>query len=380
MARGTRAAPPADPPEQPAPPEQVPGLDNFGVLQDVLAELGDGEAIVKILRRNPQNNNLRYLRQMTVTPDFGEQVLQDEFGGGVYTLQFWAPDPSTGRRIHVRTMKLELEGPQRPLTLPAVHAEPAAAAPANGAQVSDVVQMRIELARLQGMIEGMKEAGATGAAKQVDPLEMMERLSTIMRNTAPAAAPGNPSEILAFAREAVGFAKEMAPEPGGAGGEGPWEKLIDKVGAPAIDLIRQGLAQRATGPVAAPTDTPAASALPPGGAVDGTATQWLALAPHMRQLVKRAEQGRDPELAADGLLEELEHNHPQLYAEIAQLATAPDFVAVAMQRVALLEPRVQSDANIRSWVERFALAVAASFANDAPGATSASAEVEGAPE
>lgn len=329
----------------------------FDVLDGVLAQLPPGEAVVNVMRRdNGHGGKLKYVRRIAVTPDFSLDTIRDRWGGGKFVLQFFGPD-ERGRQAHVRSVTVDIEGEP--------HDEPARPDPARGpgpgvaelqalqSGASGLVTLQLELATLKGMLAGLTQGKGTAP----DPLEMMERLTTVIRNLQPAtpAAPaGNPSEILAFAREAVGFAKEMAP---GADESSAWEKLADKVGVPALQLIREGMAQRGHAG-ALPPAAPAAPTVTGGAPVN--AADWMQLAPYARQLVIRAQQGRDPELAAEGLLEELEHAHPALFQEIAGLATQPNFATVAIERLALLDLRV-NEPPIRAWLEQFAAHVAASF-------------------
>lgn len=333
------------------PPPAVDVESPLGVVDAALAQLGPGESVVNVMRRASATGTLKYLRRIAVTPDFSLDLVRETWGGGKYVLSFFSPD-ERGRQQHVRSVTVDIEG--EPHAPPVERAAPGIAdveALARATAGPGSSALELEVARLRGLVEGLTQ----GRAATADPLEMLERLTTIMRNTQPpAAAAGNPSEILAFAREAVGFAKEMAP---GSGDTSAWEKMIDKVGAPALELIRQGMAQRAGG-AAPPAALPAAT----DGAGPVNATEWLQLAPHVRQLVIRAQQGRDPELAAEGFLEEMEHSHPALFEEIASLALQPGFVAAAVERLALLDLRV-SEPPIRAWVEKFAAAVVTSFAD-----------------
>jgi hypothetical protein len=316
--------------------------ESYELLAELLANVGESDAVIRISRRG-KAGGLEFCEQIPATPDFSEDTVKRDWGGGHYSIQFWGPNPDKpGQRKYIQSVTFHITGqpkekqdePDRPV--------------GNGDH-----SLALHLARLEGLVEGLKSGGGAVAR---NPLDDLAKLTEVMRNLMPQnPAPGaNPSEILSFAREAVGFAKEMAPEP--AGESTPWDKLIEKGIEPAIDVIKEAMAQQkqiAGGATVVPAIEAGVTApVPPPVTVAPGAPMWQAeVAKVMPRLIARAQKGTDPEAIAYLFLEDAPGGVVQ---ELAKVAADPEFVPAALQVIEQYFPDVKP---VHQWFHDFLTAV-----------------------
>lgn len=331
--------PPTPPLDEPVSERQAEAYETFA---DILDNLGAQEGFIKINRRG-KSGGMEFCEQVPATPDFSEEYVSRNWGGGVYSIHMHGPDPERpGRMKYLTSVTFHIAGPARAVKA-SEEAKPTSVA--GDGQSPAMVQLMLELATLKGMVAGMQQQG--GAS---NPLDNLEKLTTIVKNMMPANPQGgaSPSEILAFARESVSFAKEMAPEPG----EGtPWGMIIDKAVEPAIGLIGQALAaQKAGAPNVATVGMveapPAVAALP-----EGVPMWQVEIAKIVPRLLRRARDGKDPGLAAELFLEDAPGG---VVEQLAVLAQDENFVPTVL---ALAEQNFPDVTPVRQWVADFLQAV-----------------------
>jgi hypothetical protein len=162
-----------------------------------------------------------------------------------------------------------------------------------------MVAVQMELATLKGMLAGLTQAKGADSAS---PLDNLEKLTSVIRNITPPPASGGmgAAEVFGIVRDVMSLSKEMAPE----SSEGtPWGMIIDKAVEPAIGLIGQALAAQKAGQE--PTPLPALQAPAAPAALEPGAPMWQAeLAKIVPRLLRRAREGKDPDLAAAIFLED----------------------------------------------------------------------------
>ena len=79
---------------------------------------------------------------------------------------------------------------------------------------------------VKGMLAGMQTKGSGDGS---NPLDNLEKLTTIVKNMMPPPAPAGgmgAGEVFGIVRDVMNLSKEMAPEGGGEGT--PWGMIIDK--------------------------------------------------------------------------------------------------------------------------------------------------------
>lgn len=316
----------------------------YEALAAVLDNLGDSEAVLKIMRR-AKTGGMEFCEQIAADANFSPQYIKDNWGGGVYGVQLWGPKPGETGTKYLKSVTVKIAGAPKEKKEP----EPERAV-AGGADPS-LISLQLELATLKGMLAGMQTAKASEGGS---PLDNLEKLTTVMKNLMPAApmAAGNPSEMLAFVREAMELGRSAV---GGGDGEGtPWGTIIEKAVEPALGLIGQALAAQNAGvhgtPVPVPvTETPPAGTAP---ALQPGTPMWQAeLAKIVPRLLRRAREGKSPELAADLFLEDAPGG---VVLQLGELAKEPEFV---MTTLALAEQYFPEVKEVRGWVEMFLKAV-----------------------
>lgn len=317
----------------------------YETFADILDNLGAQEGFIKINRRG-KSGGMEFCEQVPATPDFSEEYVSRNWGGGVYSIHMHGPDPERpGRMKYLTSVTFHIAGPAR---ITKADADARAPAAAGGDPV--VAALMIELATVKGMLAGMQTRG-----EQTNPLDNLEKLTTVMRNLMPPTPAGgaSPNEILSFAREAVGFAKEMAPEPTGGDGT-PWGLIIDKAVEPAIGLISQALAAQKGAPEVSPGTIPPVMVASTGVEIPAMvgAPMWqLEIAKIVPRLLRRARDGKDPGLAAELFLEDAPGG---VVEQLSQLAQDEQFVPTVL---ALAEQHFPDVTPVRQWVADFLQAV-----------------------
>jgi hypothetical protein len=323
----------------------------YETFTDILENIGTQEGFIKINRRG-KTGGMEFCEQVPATPDFSEEYVSRHWGGGVYSIHMYGPDPERpGRTKYLTAVTFHIAGAPRDRKLDADAKAPVAGMPGTDPAM---VALMLELATLKGMVSGMQAQGGGGT----NPLDNLEKLTNIVRNLMPTAPAGgaSPNEILSFAREAVGFAKEMAPEPSDGT---PWGMIIDKAVEPAIGLIGQALAAQKVG--TAPTivegeTVPVAAEIP---AMTGAPMWQVELAKIVPRLLRRARDGKDPGLAAELFLEDAPGG---VVEQLAELAKEEQFVPTVL---ALAEQNFPDVAPVRQWVADFLQAVKESLTETA---------------
>jgi hypothetical protein len=318
----------------------------YETIASALENLGDSEAVIRISRRG-KSGGLEFCEQIPVDPAFSPQYIKENWGGGIYSVQFYGPKPGETGNKYLKQVTLRIAGAPREKK-----EEPEG--PTRGGLSGDpaVLAMQLELATLKGMLAGLTQAKGADAG---NPLDNLEKLTTIVKNMMPPTSGQlDPSAILGFAREAVGFAKEMAPEP--AGEVGVWDRILDRAVEPGIEVLKEALAAQKAG-VLAGTEMPMMGPGPvdptPPTTTPGTGgPMWqVELAKIVPRLLRRAREGKDPVLAAQLFLEDAPGG---VVVELERLAGDPQFVPVVLDLAERNFPEVTA---VREWVREFVQAV-----------------------
>lgn len=345
--------------ETPPAPMREPDVDTGGdddvfTTIDGLIDttIGAEQAVVKVSRRLP-DHGLEYCGQLPVAPEMDlEDLVQARWGGGRYLCQFWVRRPGERRRNPAGSVTVSIAGPPRDPNAPAV---PVAAAHGNGGDV----ELRLQLARVEGKLEGLTAGG--GKAEPLDPITMMEKFSAILANTRgsspdPMAAI---TSIVGAVEKVVGVGREIAPERGGTDWGHVVDRMTDAIGTIIQENRRQqtpALVPPATGVERGPVLAAPASAHEEGPMWRQEIASWLP------RLVDRAVADKDPAVAADVFLEDLS---PATRKMLDALVTDdPQFAATVLNQLALVEPRI---AELRAWFAEFLDAVAAGVAEELAG-------------
>ena len=316
----------------------------YEALADVLDSLGESEALIRLNRRG-KTGGMEFCEQVPADASFGPQYIKENWGGGVYSVQLWGPKPGETGVKYLKQVTVKIAGVPKEKKEP--EAEPVARI-GSGIADASVIALQIELATVKGMLAGMQTKGGGDGS---NPLDNLEKLTTIVKNMMPPPAPAGgmgAGEVFGIVRDVMNLSKEMAPEGGGSEGT-PWGMIIDKAVEPAIALIGQALAaQKAGQPMPGPTvpDVVAVQQIPSG------APMWQAeLAKIVPRLLRRARDGKDPALAADLFLEDAPGG---VVEQLDALVDDPQFVPTVL---ALAEQNFPDVVPVRGWVGAFLEAV-----------------------
>ncbi len=342
--------PPAAPPEEPLAAEltdrQAEAYDTFA---GILEGLGEQEGHIKINRRG-KSGGMEFCERVPATPDFDEEYVRRSWGGGVYSIQMFGPDPEKpGRTKYLTSVTFYITGAPRDKK---AEDDGATTVTPPGGVSGESLELRLRLASLEGMLAGMSK-GSGGSGDHGNPLDNLEKLTTIVKNLmpAPVAAGGmGAGEVFGIVRDVIGLSKEMAPE----SSEGtPWGMIIDKAVEPAIGLIGQALAAQKAGSLPPGTIPPTivASTDVQIPSMTGAPMWQVELAKIVPKLLARARAGKDPTLAADLFLEDAPGGALE---QLRAFAADGNFVATVL---ALAEQNFPEVGPVREWVAEFLAAV-----------------------
>jgi hypothetical protein len=357
---------------EPPTPMEAAASDTLDALDELVAGIPGGVQVrVKFYRVDPKTRRLAYLWTQPFEPDMDlEETVRARAGGGEIHAIFLYPrgmvDPKTGRGS--RTLMFGISGVPRDPNGPE---DPAPVAGTGGD-----VGLRVEMARLQGLVEGMK---SQAVAPALDPIALIEKLTTVMRNLQPPpvapVAPIDPlaqiDKIVGVVEKVVGVGRDIAPEEPRASTD--WGHVIDR----GVDAVQQLITEnRRVTPTAArgadPVERPVA--LPAGAdQVTGWQREVLEWVP---RLLGRAQGDKDPGVAAVVFIEDISGG---TRAALRGVVTQPDFIEATLTQLAVLVPDLDTH---RVWFTEFLTAVVEELKADAPPAPLAivkDAAPEGAP-
>jgi len=261
------------------PPDETPDDD---ALAAVLGELGETmEASVKVYRISPRDKRQEYLFQSTPAEYLatGLDHVRDTYGGGDYYIRVYANGVlRTHRKISIANPRAALPGM-------------ASATPAP--QESGLSGFAIALENLgRSFSEGLK-----AIAESQKPPSMADQLSlvkTLIEVTRPPQAPAPAKSGIAEFLEMFKLAREMAGD--GGAGRSDLDAFVE-VARPAVQAIATQLQ--------APRPAPDASAAPGAQAAPVMSPESIAL--HAAWfLIRQAQNGADPELYGDVILDQLD--------------------------------------------------------------------------
>jgi hypothetical protein len=262
--------------------------------------------------------------------------LRDEYGSGTYRIRIYKNNKIA------RQLDYQIEAPTKKTT-PANTSDPSLNAIIQILQDSNKQQME-----LMERIARQSTAVAPPVAA-IDPIAMMEKLSTIMKNIAPVPVAAPETNLDTFMKAAE-FVRDMTPD-GNSGGGGWMEVLKEVLRHPSVGEAIATIAtnrappQRRQAPVIAqpanPTIAPPAQPQTPVNQ-QSQAALGEQLQNNIRYLIGRAEGGSNPDLYAEWLLDNTNEqlitgmiNDPNL---LTQLEPAfPRMVAHHEWFVALIE-------------------------------------------
>lgn len=316
-------------------PDEEPGsvyvsaedVEAFEEWQRIRAEFGDDEGKVVLKRRNVKGQ-LAMLDVMSVADFSIERVMQD-WGGGRYIATAFKNQAKMGQvqfeideTIPKRTPVKEIAQPQAAVTVQGQASEdPRIAALERSIQSSnDLIKV---------MITAMVAKQGNGGD---NALETGLKIAEMITARTPAAEKPSFSDLKDIF--IAGIEAKAAAEGGGEEGYLPVLKAfadpISKVLNAALTRDRGTMAAGSVPvPVRQPSPAAAPPQLPPGLA-------WLVhLQPHLPTLLNWAQEGKDPELYAEVILDNIS---PGGQMEIAQAAQDPEFVSKTLAALPMFTP------------------------------------------
>lgn len=333
--------------EDETPPETAPGIEAYSYIDDddqsvaaesalegLLSEFsGSGDAIVNVYRQIDGANNIAFLFKTTPTEMRGGEImekLRDSYGSGDY-------------RVHVR------EG-HRIVGNKGFSVEAAAVAEVAAVKDNSSDMMAMMMAQMNNqqalMITAIEAFGNRTPPATPDPaaqqLAMVQILATLKEIATPA-TPQNADDGVERLIQGITLAQKLGK---GDGETNTSDILMEGLRqfAPAIaQATTQGLAaQGVPGAPGAPQLAP-----PPQGEPtpeQAAMFQQTLLRTQLKFLVKNAQEGRNPELYAELLLDQVGEE------KLLEFIGAPD----AMDKLIALVPEVET---VRPWFERMRVVI-----------------------
>lgn len=245
-------------------------------LRGFLSRLaGEGAESVKVYRRN-RGGHREYLTTLTLD-QVSEEAIQESLGGGRYTAQLIN---SEGLYITGGSTTFTIAGASKPWPPPEPEVDQLSA------------EQLLELARAQQPEPKDRTEIYTALITAVSSILAPIIAGAMARGESPA---GGDFENFVRAFELGRTATE---------GEGGYERVIRELGAPTLKLLEKGIEQgktaapaaaRAPGPPGAPGPAELAPHAPP----------WVQqVAPYVPALIRFADEGRNPGLYADVILDQ----------------------------------------------------------------------------
>lgn len=372
------AGPPQEPDERPA-NEQA----DDAVIDQASSEL-PSQAKARLYRSHPATGNREAFVDSIDASMFTQDYVRDNYGGGRYRVQFFGP--RDGKVAYIKQTQFDVD-----LTIPpkvpgvGVSGTPSPATSSDGrgsagidmAVVSMLTTMMQQIsaanqAQLQQsqqfaalQMQMMKDHSAMMGAQiaalgnkppERDPMELVERVTALIK-------PDGNAKSLRDELETLKMLKELTGE--GSGAETSWLDVVKELAPPLLagaaqrDGIR--VPRRAAGrvvPVSGPVSGPGI-ALPAAGAGDGATTTpgvetpnevsptLKFVAPIVPKLVKWAGQGRRPDLSAEWQLSEIpEGFYPMLREQLSSPSLLDD-----------LGQAFPATIPVRAWIEEFRTAM-----------------------
>lgn len=297
-------------------------METYATIARVQEQLGSEEGRV-ILRRRDEKGRMAALGTFPAADFSIDQVIQD-FGGGRYDATFWKGSENLGsvtitvdeaipRRIPKALEEKKEETPPTP-PLPGYGMNP------------ELVALREVLSRQSDLVNQLIVQMATREQPERTSMEDLIRVVTLMKGE------GGADKVLDFVKQGIEIGK-AAQSSGGESGYWPVvEKFADpvaKVLNQALDRDRAAAAPRLPAPAAAP-------ALSGGSPVPAGAPSWLAhLQPHLPAILSWARAGKDPNLYAAVIVDNLP---PGAQMEVAEAAKDPQFVEKTLGALPMFKP------------------------------------------
>lgn len=295
----------------------------------IRAEFGDDEGKVILKRRNAKGQ-LAMLDFMSVNDFSFDRVMQD-WGGGRYIATAFK------NQIKMGQVQFEIDEsiPKRTPIKEVPPSQPQAAVAVHGAPQEDPRIAALERS-IQSQNDLMKTLITAMVAKQGNgsesALEMGLKIAEMINQRTPTAEKPSFADLKDIFL--AGIEAKQAAEGGGEEGyapvlkafAGPIAKVLDSaMGADRRRMMAGSMPVQPT----APAPQPAPAALPPGQA-------WMVhLQPHLNTLLGWAKAGKDPELYAEVILDNIE---PGAQMEIGQAAQDPEFVSKTLAALPMFIP------------------------------------------
>lgn len=242
-------------------------------LKGFLSRLaGEGAESVKLYRRN-RGGHREYLSALTLD-QVSEEAIQEQMGGGRYTAQLIN---SEGLYIPGGSTTFTIAGALKPWPPPEPEVE----------QLDP--EKLLELAR----------------AQQPPPQDRTEIYTALITAVSSILAPIIAGAMARSENQPVGdfdnFLKAFKLGQGAADREGGYETVLRELGAPTLKLLQTGIEQGKVPAVPAP----AAAAAPAAPEVAPHAPPWVSeIRPYVPVLMRLADEGRNPGLYADLILDQ----------------------------------------------------------------------------
>lgn len=301
-------------------------IEAYATIARVKEELGSEEGRV-VLRRRDEKGRMAALGSFTVSDFSIDQVIQD-FGGGRYDATFWKGSENLGnvsitvdeaipRRIPKALIKKEEE-----TAVPAVLS--AGPYPSNPelAALREIMSRQADL--LNQLIVQIATApkGHDGGGMST---ENLIQILSIMKGD----GGGGTDKVLDFLKQGIEIGKAAQ----NAGGDAGYWPVVEKFADPVAAVLKGALERdRAAAAPRLPAPKPAAG----GPSVPAGSPTWLLhLQPHLPAILSWARAGKDPNLYAAVIVDNL----PQgAQMEVAEAAKAEDFVEKTLTALPMFQP------------------------------------------
>lgn len=312
-------------------------VDAYEQLARIRAELGDEEGKVVLKRRN-QKGQLGALGVMA-TVDFSIERVISDWGGGRYVAVVYRGE----EKLDTITFEVDESIPARvprevteeKSKIPALGLMPSTAQddPKVAALERSVMALQESIKSQNDLLKTVITASLSRPAGDGNALDIGMKIAELVAQRTPAAERPSFADLKDIFL--AGIEAKQAAEGGGDEGYGPVLKAfagpIAKVLDSAMGADRRRMMAGSV-PVTQPQQVappPAQPALPPGQA-------WLVhLQPHLNTLLGWAKAGKDPELYAEVILDNID---PGAQMEIAQAALDPEFVTKTLAALPMFVP------------------------------------------
>lgn len=286
-------------------------METYATIARVQEQLGSEEGRV-ILRRRDEKGRMAALGTFPAADFTIDQVIQD-FGGGRYDATFWKGSENLGtvtitvdEAIPRRIPKALEEKEETPVPVPG--------APVPYGMNPELVALREVMSRQADLVNQLIVQMATREQPERTSMEDLIRVVTLMKGE------GGADKVLDFVKQGIEIGKAAQS----SGGDAGYWPVVEKFADPVAKVLNQALDREKGAAVPRALPAPAPVPAPGGGSVPTGAPAWLVhLQPHLPAILSWARAGKDPNLYAAVIVDNLPVGAQM---EVAEAAKDPMFV------------------------------------------------------